>query len=448
MAVLDRRRAPSTLSRQVPGASAVAPGTCLVHVAGPGVGVCEERCQTPPVTTTAPASGEPVRGRLVTRPFLLVTLATFAYFTALGMQLPTIPTYVRDELGGGGLEVGLASGFFAVSAAIIRPFAGRLGDRRGRRILVMGGAGVLGLSMLGYTFASTLAILLVLRLVSGVGEAAMFVGAATATQDLAPPDRRAEAASYYSVALYAGLAVGPIVGEKLVDGPGYDALWFTSGGCALVAAFLGSFTPVGEVHPDARPGRLLHPAALAPGLVLLLGLVPFIGFATFLKLYGESIGTDSVGPIFGVYAITVLVIRLAGARIPDRLGWRRSGTIALTSLVIASALLAAWADPIALWLSVLPFSIGMSLLFPALFATVVDRVPESERSQAIGTFSVFFDLANGIGAPFLGAFVAIANERTAFGVGAVVAATGFVALRRAVAAAEPDHIDMHIAEPG
>lgn len=395
-------------------------------------------------TTDVPGATRP---RLVTGRFVLVTLATCAYFTALGMQLPTIPTYVEDELGGGGLAVGFAAGLFAVSAAIIRPWAGRLGDRKGRRILMVAGAGILGVSVIGYTLATSLAVLLVLRLVSGVGEAAMFVGAATAIQDMAPDDRRAEAASYYSVALYAGLAIGPTLGETLVDGPGYDVLWLVSGGFALLAAGLGAFTPVGEVDPDAPPGKLLHPAALAPGLVLMLGLVPFIGFATFLKLYGQEVGVESVGAIFGVYAVAVLLIRLLGARIPDRLGWRRSSTIALSSLVVASSVLATWASAAALWLSIAPFAIGMSFLFPALFATVVDRVPESERSQAIGTFSVFFDLGNGLGAPFLGLFVAIGDHRTAFGVGAVVAASGFLALRRAVAAAEPDHIDMQVTEP-
>ena len=385
--------------------------------------------------------------RLVTGRFILITLATALYFTALGMQMPTIPTFVEGELGGGGLAVGFTAGLFAVSAAIIRPWAGQLGDRKGRRILMVGGAGIFGLSVFAYTLASTLPVLLALRIVTGVGEAAMFVGAATATQDMAPSHRRAEAASYYSVALYLGLALGPTIGERLVDGPGYNALWFASGASAMAASALGFFTPVGELHPPAENRRLMHPAAIAPGFVLLLGLVPFVGFSTFVKLYGQQIGVESVGPVFGLYAITVLVIRLAGARIPDRLGWRVSSTIALTALGVGSAILALWGSSTALWVSILPFAIGMSLLFPALFATVVDRVPERERSQAIGTFSVFFDLANGLGAPFLGLFVAIGDYRLAFGMGALVAATGFVAQRRAIVAAAT-HVDMHVTEPG
>lgn len=401
-------------------------------------------------TTTADDGGDGPKDRLITGRFLLVTLATASYFTALGMQLPTIPTYVEDELGGGGIAVGFAAGVFAFSAAIIRPWAGRLGDRKGRRILMVGGAGILGISVMGYTLASSLALLLAFRLVSGIGEAAMFVGAATAIQDMAPPDRRAEAASYYSVALYLGLAAGPTLGERLVDGPGYDTLWLVAGGCALVASALGFFTPVGELHEPTPGQKLLHPAALPPGFVLLLGMVPFIGFATFLKLYGKSVGVENVGLIFGAYAVLVLLIRIFGARLPDRLGWKRSSTIALTSNIVGALVLASIASGAGLWLAIFPFALGQSLMFPALFATVVDRVPDSERSQAIGTFSVFFDLANGLGAPFLGLFVAIGDYRLAFAVGALVAGAGFLAQRRAIAASlvEPTHIEMQVTEPG
>jgi hypothetical protein len=286
----------------------------------------------------APPASDPVapipsapqaRDRLVTPRFMVVTAATFAYFCSLGSMLPTLPRYVRDELGGGGTEVGLVVGAFAVSAALIRPWAGRLGDVRGRRVLVSGGSAVLAASVLGYAAVDSLVPLVALRLVSGIGEAALFVGAATAVQDLAPDDRRGEAASYFSVALYGGLALGPAAGERILSTWGFDAVWYAAAAAGLVAAVLGLFTPTGPAGTGVRPDRLLHGAALGPGLVLLLGLIPFTGFAAFLALYGEQVGVDDVGPVFALYAGTVLVIRIFGARLPDLLGWRRASTLAL-----------------------------------------------------------------------------------------------------------------------
>jgi MFS family permease len=365
--------------------------------------------------------------RLIGRRFAVVTAATFAYFVALGALLPTLPRYVEDELDGGGVAVGLVVGVFAVSAAVVRPWAGRLGDVRGRRILITGGSLIVGFSVLAYALTDALAPLVALRLVSGIGEAAVFVGAATAIQDLAPEDRRGEAASYFSVALYAGIAVGPMLGEWLADEHGFHAVWYAAGGCALLAALLGLGTERHHGGPVARPERLLHPAALGPGLVLLLGLVPFVGFGAFIELYGEGIGLEDVGPVFAAYAVAVLLIRVVGARLPDRLGWRVASTIALVSVGSGALLLAAWASVAAVWLSAACFAVGMSLLFPALFSAAVAGVPEEQRSQAVGTFSLFFDLANGLGAPLLGAVVALSSYRGAFLAAAVIAACGWFA---------------------
>jgi len=364
--------------------------------------------------------------RMVTGRFGVVTAATFAYFLALGALLPTLPRYVEDELGGGGLAVGVVVGSFAVSAAAVRPLAGRLGDTHGRRLLVSGGSLVVGVSVLCYLLVDSLVLLVALRLVTGLGEAALFVGAATAIQDLAPDDRRGEAASYFSVALYGGLAVGPAVGERLAGGGGgYDAVWVFAGAAALVAALLGLGTPVAPA--SRRAERLLHPAALGPGLVLLLGLIPFTGFSAFLALYGEEVGMADVGPVFGLYAGTVLLIRVLGARLPDRLGWRTASTLALVSVGASALLLATWASAAAVWLSAVALAAGMSLLFPALFSAAVASAPEEERSQAVGTFSLFFDLSQGLGAPVLGLVVALTSYRGAFAVAAVVAACGWFA---------------------
>jgi MFS family permease len=369
----------------------------------------------------------PAPTRLVSSRFAVVTGATFLYFMAMGALIPTLPKYVEDELGGGGVAVGIVLGSFAVSAALARPWAGRLGDVRGRRLLVTGGAGIFGLSLCAYALVDSLVPLIALRLLSGLGEAAMFVGAATAIQDLAPDDRRGEAASYFSVALYAGLALGPAIGEQLADAHGFHTLWVAAGLCSLAAAGLGLGTPVRANVVAAKPERLLHPAALGPGLVLLLGLIPFTGYAAFLALYGESIGLQDVGPVFFGYAGAVLLIRMLGARLPDRLGWRVASSIALVSLVVAALLTAAWASSAAVWIAAGFYAVGMSLLFPALFSAVVADVPEDQRSQAVGTFSLFFDLANGLGAPFLGLVVALSSYRGAFFASAVIAAFGFLA---------------------
>jgi MFS family permease len=174
--------------------------------------------------------------------------------------------------------------------------------------------------------------------------------------------------------------------------------------------------------------------------VLMLGLIPFMGFSAFLPSYGRHIGMDSVGPVFAFYAAIVLCIRIFGARIPDRLGVRALTTTALVANTLGATIVVAWAEPAGIWVAVAIYAVGMALLFPALFALVIGGVDEDERSRAVGTFSIFFDLAGGVGVPLLGAIVSLANERSAFAVTIGVGLLALLALQRLVATVE--HSDM------
>ena len=72
------------------------------------------------------------------------------------MLTPVIPHYVEDELGLGKVAVGVAVGAFAFGAIALRPFAGRIGDRMGRRVLIVGGALVVAVSTAMYGLVQAL----------------------------------------------------------------------------------------------------------------------------------------------------------------------------------------------------------------------------------------------------------------------------------------------------
>ena len=357
-------------------------------------------------------------------------LASFAYFTAMGALLPTVPRFVEDELGGGGVQVGIGVGAWAVSAALLRPWMGRIGDTRGRRLLAVAGSCVVAVSIVGYSLATSLWMLVLARLVTGAGEAAVFVGVATAAQDLAPDHRRGEAASYFSIALYGGLAVGPPVGETLVR-HGFTTLWWVLGAIAGLAAVASVFIPKGKTVPAEELGHrgFLQPDALWPGLILLLGLIPFTAFAAFVPLYADEIGLSSVGAVFGLYAGLVLVIRIFGARLPDRLGWQRGSTFALCGVTLGIWLIAAWGSITSIWMAAVALGLGMSLMYPSLFTAVMAAAPEEERSHAIGSFSVFFDLSQGFGATLIGLVVSLTsgNDRAGFAAAGALAFGGLMA---------------------
>lgn len=374
--------------------------------------------------------------KLVTLRFVTVVAAGGAYFLSLGMLLPVVPLYISGPLGGSELAVGVIVGSFAVGAVVVRPLAGRLGDNLGRRVLVIAGGLIVAVSVLGYHLSAGMVGLFAARLVGGVGEAAFFVGAGTMVTDLAPASRRGEAISYWSIAVYGGLAFGPSLGETLLRGDRFALVWTVSAGLALLSAAIGCFTretmprsSVAAHEPRPEPAPLINRRALAPGAVLFLGMMGLAGFAAFVPLYVSEVDMDDSRGIFLLYGCTILVVRLLGARIPDRIGPVRAGLIATSTCAAGLAVIAVLHSSLGLYLGTFVLSLGMSLLYPAMLTLALVDVPERERGSAVGTISSFFDLSQGLGAAILGAAVALAGYRGAFLTSAVLALVGFSLLR-------------------
>ena len=212
-------------------------------------------------------------------------------------------------------------------------------------------------------------------------------------------------------------------------GPG--RVWLVAALLAGVASLVSLLIPadLGRHEPDPdradQKQRLLHPAAIMPGTILLLGLMGFAAFGSFLTVFLDDLGFEDAGPYFLVYGLTVLVVRIFGARVPDRFGAVRTATASLIAITAGTLLIATVASEPGLYAGTVVFSIGMSLLFPALFSLVVNQAPASERSHAVGTFSLFFDMSQGLGAPLLGIGVDVfGTDRAAFIGGAAFAVGG------------------------
>jgi MFS family permease len=381
-----------------------------------------------------PEQPGPAPARLLTARFAIVVASGLCYFTALAMLTPVLPLYVEKGLGQGSLAVGIAVGAFAVGAVVLRAYAGWLGDSMGRRVLIIGGALIVAGSVACYGLVHAVWYLTLMRVITGFGEAGFFVGAATMITDLSPVHRRGEAVSYWSVAVYGGLSLGPVVGSVLCGptGPGhhgnYMRVWAVSAALAFVAAVLGLFTVEIEREYVPKNRRLFHRAAIGPGSVLFLGLIALAGFTAFIPLYVTQVDV-SAGVIFAVYGVLILFVRILGARVPDRIGGRPTAALALTLVAIGVGGIAIFPTLAGLLIGTAVFAAGMSLMYPALLLLALDGITDSDRASVVGTFSSFFDASQGLGAFICGAVVAFTGDRGAFATGAVCALAGLVLLR-------------------
>jgi len=384
------------------------------------------------------ATSQP-KARIVTPTFALAAVASLAYFLAMGMVIPVLPLYVTHQLGGNNLTVGIVVGIFAVSAVVARPIAGRLGNRLGRRILVVVGALLVAGSVALYGLAAGLAALVALRLVTGLGEGAFFTGSSTLVADMAPPERRAQALSYFSVALFAGLGLGPFVGQAMYRSAGAAAAFAVAGASATAGAALATRLPDPRMADTGAPSRhLFHRKAVGPAAVLALGIIGLTGFQAYVPLYVEQLHMAGPQYVFLLYAGVVLVTRVAGASLADRYGVNRVASLATMSIVVGLGTMALWAAPIGLYVGAAFFGLGIALQYPALMALVVRRAAPHERSAMIGTFTTAFDVAQGVAGLLLGAVAAAAGYRASFGAAAGFAVVGLTLLLTRVGRAPAD----------
>ncbi len=357
-------------------------------------------------------------------------VVNFGYFLSFGVLNPVLPRFIRGPLHQSDVGVGIGLASFTVTALLLRQFSGRFGDRRGRHLGIRLGCIANTLGMAGLLFAHTLVHVVLLRLLGGVAEAFIFVGVATAVQDISPDDRRGEAASLFSLSLFVALAIGPIIGEQVLNHFGYHGVWILST-CAAGLGVLFSWT-----IPDTRPAAtstgarppLVHRAAVRPGAILGCAIWGLAAFNGYMPLYALKIGMKGASPVFLANAIVIMLIRSLGARIPDKVGPLRTGRFALLFTPVGLAIMGFWATVPGLFTGAVVMAVGQALAFPALMSVAVNNAPASERGAVMGTFTAFFDLSFGGGALALGVVARAFGYNGAFLVASGVAFLGLLTI--------------------
>ncbi|GAA1819071.1 MFS transporter [Agromyces neolithicus] len=386
--------------------------------------------------------------RLFTPAFITLGIAELCYFTAFGVALFALPLYVTGPIGGDAAAAGLAVGAFALSALVLRPIAGRLADRFGRLPLLFGGALLAAASLALLLVAESLPVVVALRLLAGVAEAAFFVAGFAALADLAPEARMGEALSYNSLGLYLGISLGPLLGAALVDLAGFGLAWTAAAVLALLAASLTLL--VGETRTEAPADdaerHLIHRPAIPIVLGFLAALIAMGGFLAFASLDATQLGFDNAGLALFVYGAVVVVCRIAFARVPDKVPSLALGTAALVVIGVGLIIAASLRSPVGLLMGAAVLAVGVAFSTPAFFSAIFATATPSQRGVASGTASAVIDLGLGLGPIALGLVADGFGIPWAFGAGAAVAGVGAIwtlVLSRRVAVSSPgrdDHI--------
>ena len=355
-------------------------------------------------------------------PFAGLFIVTNLGLLAVGATLAVLPHYVKDDLDGSDLEVGIVTGAFAFTGIVCRPIAGNLADKRGRKPTVIVGALLAAVAGALYFVPAGIAGLIVARLFLGAGEGTVFTAGSAWNVDMAPEERRGRMIGLYGLAIWTGLTLGPPIGVLLQHAGGFHLVWAFAAGAPLLGALIAARLPE-QFHATEASSRgpFISREALGPGVTFALSVFGFAAVSAFIVLSLDERGIGHGPAVFSVFAATVVATRLLAGGLPDRIGAARCAVGAALIETVGLVLLGA-ADDLAV---VIAGAVGMgaafSLLFPSLSLVAVNRVGPDRRGRAMGTFTAAFDLGMLVGSPLVGAAAAVAGYSAAFYTAAVAA---------------------------
>ncbi|MGW7230897.1 MFS transporter [Streptomyces cyaneofuscatus] len=401
---------------------------------------------------TAAATGT---SRLLTRPMLLLLVASVGGMGSFYLLLSVLPLYAATA-GGGGVGAGLTTGAMMLATVLAEPAVPWFLARFGHRAVVGTGLLLLGLPSAVLSLWSSFPLTLGVCLARGVGLGIVVVAGTALAAELAPPGRRSENLGLYGVSLGVPSVLGLPAGVWLSDRLGFEQVFLLTAALTLLALPAVAGLPARRAtratqaerlsgDPGGRneelggrnevlggrgedPGGPLG-AAVNRSLVrptLILGAATFASgvLVTFLPL--ALLG----GPSH--LAVVALLVQASVAPLARwGAGWwgdRHGSSSLLLPAVLAVALgtagLVRLESPVMVIVSMVLFGAGFGAVQNVTLATMFERVPRSGFGRVSVVWNLAFDAGMGLGAVGFGLLI----DRTGYPWGFAVTAVLLLAV--------------------
>ncbi|MFE9014080.1 MFS transporter [Streptomyces cyaneofuscatus] len=408
---------------------------------------------------TAAATGT---SRLLSRPMLLLLVASVGGMGGFYLLLSVLPLYAATA-GGGGVGAGLTTGAMMLATVLAEPAVPWFLARFGHRAVVGAGLLLLGLPSAVLSLWSSFPLTLGVCLARGVGLGIVVVAGTALAAELAPPGRRSESLGLYGVSLGVPSVLGLPAGVWLSDRLGFEPVFLLTAALTLLALPAVAGLPARRAtratqderlsgDPDGRkgdPGRRngeLGGRSEDPGVrkgtpdgplgaavnrslvrpTLILGAATFASgvLVTFLPL--ALLG----GPSH--LAVVALLVQASVAPLARwGAGWwgdRRGSSSLLLPAVLAVALgtagLVRLESPVMVIVSMVLFGAGFGAVQNVTLATMFERVPRSGFGRVSVVWNLAFDAGMGLGAVGFGLLI----DRTGYPWGFAVTAVLLLAV--------------------
>lgn len=373
--------------------------------------------------------------RLITRDMALVMLATFCFMSSNMLANPIVAGYA-ESLGASGMLMGVVAGSMSFISLFCRPIAGNLSDRTSKRTLVTAGTVLYFTAGLLYYFANSPIMLIMARVINGVGFACCSVCLATWMSLLLPIRHMGAGMGLYGTMNALAMAVGPALGIRAQKYIGYRLTFLSS---LILAAIMLTATlmvknggqPVRKKQPsttenpslavdidgsiDGSAGAtkkhhlsirsILEPRVVPLSLTFMMFAIAYFANQSFIMNYVEARHLPvSADLFFMFYAVTLLVLRLVLRDLFDSKGFRSWLTLCSLGMLAMLACMTFLFNDWMLLLAAFFTAVGYGLMSSVTQAQAVVIAGRERSGIANSTYYAGIDLGMSVG-PFVGGLV-------------------------------------------
>lgn len=318
--------------------------------------------------------------------------------------IPLLPLYLKARLGASATLVGVVVATFAAVETVFKTTWGSLADRIGRRPVIVGGLLLSSTAPLLMTLLRSAWLFVPLRLVDGMGSAALWPVAAAMIADQTKGEQRATAMGTLNMFFLSGLALGPSLGLFVSGFLGSyafgfylaSALLLSAAGLAMVVSHDGGHQTQAAHHRPPREAviGILRGVRASPPLpsMLFVAFVQMFGvglLAPILVIYAHEVvqlSDQLIGTLFLVVVLAVALASVPGGRLADRVGRPRA---VVWGMVLASC--GMWLLPLAgrgnlpvLAVAALLLGGSYAVSSPAWLALMSEMAPPGSMGMVMG----------------------------------------------------------------
>jgi MFS family permease len=328
--------------------------------------------------------------------------------TLITVALPSVAHGLR--VSSGSTAVVLSAYFLAYALALMP--GGALVDRFGARRLALGGLLLFALGAAAGAVAPTIAVLVVTRVVQGIGAGLVSPAALAGAVSGFPAERRGAALGIWGASAGVSNLLGPVLGGLLTVGLGWRADWWALVPMALVAAIAIMRQLPATIHGEEASHPVLNTTVLAASLVAALTFAVMIGCFYLAEQYLQRAAGFSA---LGASAVLVIVALLVAAAAPlagrlvddhgERLPALAGFLAAAVGLVVLGVPGMPLDSPVTI-VPLIPVGLGLGMLFVPTSRAALNATPPSSHGRTSAILSVGRLLGAAVGAGLAGVALA------------------------------------------